>query len=149
VKDAQEIKNDFFNMVSNATAGGGSKKGKKQRNRNKGQNEDVDADEIQINIETISFFAHLQVKAPLKKDDCVATVAELEKKLADYEERGNKELLEFEEEDDEEKPHRNRREDDNEDNEGKKRHPKEQQPKKGKAQPLKYNPDQNEWPGMN
>lgn len=111
VKDAQEIKDDFFNMVSNATAGG-AKKGKKQRNRNKGQNEDVDTDEIQINIETISFFAHLQVKAPLKKQDCAGTVTELEKKLADYEERGNKELLELEDEDEDEKPHRNRREDD-------------------------------------
>ena len=114
-----------------------------------------DPNEIPMNVETLSKFAHLGVKAPLKKDDCAAIIEELEKKRVKYDEDGKKELeteddLYFDQRRGEFRQNRKNRDDEDEDEQ------QDDRPRRGDKKTrgggnkknLQYQEDNQAWPEM-
>jgi hypothetical protein len=125
----------------------GKAKGKKQRNRGKRQQQaaEVDPNEIALNVETLSKFSHLGVKAPLKKEDCEGIIKDLEAKKEWYDKKGAEELendvdLYYDARRGEFRPNRKREEGDA---------PEGDKPaKRGGKKKMEFKEDTQEWPSM-
>lgn len=89
--------NDDENCYYQATR---KKKGVK-KNRNKKQNQG-EAEGIQVDAETLRYFAHLKVAAPLSNEDYEKTQAELEEMKEQLQKEGDEELKRQDEDDDKE-----------------------------------------------